>query len=63
MSELNTEQRLAVRLAELRLQRGWSLDELAVATGISRASLSRIERKARPALLLHCLTVCVLPTD
>ncbi|MGD9424209.1 helix-turn-helix domain-containing protein [Pantoea sp. NSTU24] len=44
MSELNTEQRLAVRLSELRLQRGWSLDDLAVATGISRASLSRIER-------------------
>ncbi|MFV9667716.1 helix-turn-helix domain-containing protein [Pantoea sp. KXB25] len=44
MSELNTEQRLAVRLSELRLQRGWSLDELSVATGISRASLSRIER-------------------
>ncbi|KAA5932137.1 MULTISPECIES: helix-turn-helix transcriptional regulator [Pantoea] len=44
MPELNTEQRLAVRLAELRLQRGWSLDELSVATGISRATLSRIER-------------------
>jgi len=39
-----TEQRLAARLAELRVQRGWSLDELATATGISRASLSRIER-------------------
>lgn len=39
-----TEQRLAARLAELRVQRGWSLDELATASGISRASLSRIER-------------------
>ncbi|MGC1044946.1 helix-turn-helix domain-containing protein [Pantoea agglomerans] len=59
MSELNTEQRLAVRLAELRLQRGWSLDELAVATGISRASLSRIERSetSPTAALLNRLCV------
>ncbi len=40
----STEQRLAQRLAELRLARGWSLEELAETTGISRASLSRIER-------------------
>ncbi|MEZ3498001.1 helix-turn-helix domain-containing protein [Pantoea sp. KPR_PJ] len=39
-----TEQRLAARLAELRTQRGWSLDDLATTTQISRASLSRIER-------------------
>ncbi|MBP2170485.1 transcriptional regulator with XRE-family HTH domain [Erwinia toletana] len=39
-----TEQRLAFRLAELRLEKGWSLEELAENTGISRASLSRIER-------------------
>jgi transcriptional regulator with XRE-family HTH domain len=36
--------RLAARLAALRLQQNWSLDELSVASGISRASLSRIER-------------------
>ncbi len=36
--------RLAERLGELRLQRGLSLDDLAAATGISRATLSRIER-------------------
>lgn len=45
MSELTlTEQRLAQRLAELRLEKGWSLEILADLTGISRASLSRIER-------------------
>lgn len=39
-----TEQRLAQRLALLRLKKGWSLEALAEITGISRASLSRIER-------------------
>jgi transcriptional regulator with XRE-family HTH domain len=38
------EERLAVRLAELRLERAWSLDELARRTGISRSTLSRLER-------------------
>ncbi|WP_431961660.1 helix-turn-helix domain-containing protein [Actinacidiphila sp. bgisy160] len=36
--------RLAARLAELRDERGWSLDELATRTGISRSTLSRLER-------------------
>ena len=36
--------RLAQRLAGLRTERGWSLDELAQASGISRATLSRLER-------------------
>lgn len=36
--------RLAQRLAALRTERGWSLDDLAQSTGISRATLSRIER-------------------
>jgi transcriptional regulator with XRE-family HTH domain len=38
------EARLAARLAALRDGRGWSLEELAARTGISRATLSRIER-------------------
>ena len=38
------EQRLAARLAALRTARGWSLDDLAAASGISRATLSRLER-------------------
>jgi transcriptional regulator with XRE-family HTH domain len=36
--------RLAQRLAELRQQRGWSLDELTGHSGISRSTLSRLER-------------------
>jgi len=37
------ERRLAASLAALRSERGLSLDELALRTGISRATLSRIE--------------------
>jgi transcriptional regulator with XRE-family HTH domain len=36
--------RLAARLARLRAERGWSLDQLAEASGVSRATLSRLER-------------------
>jgi transcriptional regulator with XRE-family HTH domain len=38
------DRRIAQRLAQLRADRGWSLDQLAEHTGISRATLSRIER-------------------
>ena len=38
------DQRLAARLAALRQQAGWSLEVLAARSGISRATLSRIER-------------------
>lgn len=37
------EKRLAARLSSLRSERGWSLDELAKRSSVSRASLSRIE--------------------
>lgn len=59
MSASDTDDRLAARLAELRVQRGWSLDDLAMATGISRASLSRIERAetSPTAALLNRLCV------
>jgi transcriptional regulator with XRE-family HTH domain len=40
----DVELRLAARLARLRAERGWSLDGLAERTGISRATLSRLER-------------------
>jgi|SRR5690349_767912 len=36
--------RLAARVAELRVARGWSLDDLATRTGVSRSTLSRLER-------------------
>jgi transcriptional regulator with XRE-family HTH domain len=38
------DERLAGRLSELRVERGWSLEELAGRTGISRSTLSRLER-------------------
>ena len=38
------DRRIAHRLASLRAERGWSLDSLAGRTGISRATLSRLER-------------------
>jgi transcriptional regulator with XRE-family HTH domain len=38
------ERRIAQRLAQLRTERGWSLEALAAQTGISRATLSRLER-------------------
>ena len=38
------EYRIANRLAELRAERGWTLETLAKRTGISRATLSRLER-------------------
>lgn len=38
------EQRIAKRLSSLRAEHGWSLEALAEKTGISRASLSRLER-------------------
>lgn len=36
--------RLAARLGELRTERGWSLDELSRRSGVSRSTLSRLER-------------------
>lgn len=47
-SEVNEEgqfeRQLAERLAALRTAAGWSLDELAAKSGVSRATLSRLER-------------------
>jgi transcriptional regulator with XRE-family HTH domain len=43
-AELEIEHRIARRLAALRAERGFSLEELAESTGISRATLSRLER-------------------
>ncbi|MBQ0926702.1 helix-turn-helix domain-containing protein [Saccharopolyspora endophytica] len=36
--------RLASRLVHLRTEQGWSLEELAQRTGVSRSTLSRLER-------------------
>ncbi|MCX5395411.1 helix-turn-helix domain-containing protein [Streptomyces sp. NBC_00102] len=40
----SADSRLADRLASLRAERGWSLDELSGLTGLSRSTLSRVER-------------------
>lgn len=58
------ELKLIRRLAVLREERGWSLDQLAKESGISRATLSRLERgESSPtaALLGRLCTVYGLP--
>lgn len=44
MDTQGIDQRLAARLRALRAERGWSLDELAGLSGVSRATLSRLEK-------------------
>ncbi|WP_419905314.1 helix-turn-helix domain-containing protein [Kiloniella sp.] len=45
MSEIdNNDRRLAERLKTLRAERGWSLEELAARSNVSRATLSRMEK-------------------
>lgn len=44
MEQGNLDQRLARRFASLRSAQNWSLDELAQKTGVSRTTLSRLER-------------------
>lgn len=64
MREGDFETKLVRRLAALREQRGLSLEELAAASGISRATLSRLERgESSPtaALLGKLCTVYGLP--
>lgn len=43
MNEADVDTRIAARLRNLRGERGWSLDELAKSSGVSRATLSRLE--------------------
>lgn len=38
------DRRLATRLLHLRTQRGWTMDDLSTRSGVSRATLSRLER-------------------
>jgi len=41
--EQSVDQRIATRLKALRLERGWSLNQLAERSSVSRATLSRLE--------------------
>lgn len=43
LDEASIDRRLAQRLRALRAERGWSLDDLAGRSGVSRATLSRLE--------------------
>lgn len=43
LPEATIDQRIAERIRALRNERGWSLDELARRSGVSRATLSRLE--------------------
>lgn len=43
MENLTIDQQIALRLKALRLERGWSLDDLASRSQLSRATLSRLE--------------------
>ncbi len=43
LEETSIDRRIAQRLRALRAERGWSLDELAQRSGVSRATLSRLE--------------------
>jgi transcriptional regulator with XRE-family HTH domain len=52
------EARIAQQLARLRAERGFSLDELAERTGISRASLSRLERSELSPTAAMLGTLC-----
>ncbi|MFE6668011.1 helix-turn-helix domain-containing protein [Streptomyces sp. NPDC057697] len=44
MDSGSVDARLAARLGALRTERGWSLEELARRSGVSRSTLSRLER-------------------
>jgi transcriptional regulator with XRE-family HTH domain len=52
------ERRIAGRLARLRAERGWSLEALAERTGISRATLSRLERSELSPTAAMLGTLC-----
>ncbi|MEU1125206.1 helix-turn-helix domain-containing protein [Streptomyces sp. NPDC005899] len=56
----SVDDRLAARLGLLRTERGWSLEELSKRTGVSRSTLSRLERgelSPTTAVLGHLCTV------
>jgi len=54
------ERRVAQRLAALRAERGWSLEDLAQQTGISRPTLSRLERcELSPTASMLC-RLCIV---
>jgi len=57
-SDVDIERRIAQQLATLRAEHGWSLDALAERTGISRATLSRLERSELSPTAAMLGTLC-----
>ncbi|RVU37775.1 XRE family transcriptional regulator [Hwanghaeella grinnelliae] len=58
--DTDIDRRLAERLRGLRLERGWSLDDLATRSGISRATLSRLENAAVSATAMVLGKLCAV---
>ena len=58
--DLDIERRIAQQLATLRAEHGWSLDALAERTGISRATLSRLERSELSPTAAMLGTLCTV---
>ena len=46
VDDASIDRRISQRVKDLRADRGWSLDELAALSGVSRATLSRLENAA-----------------
>jgi transcriptional regulator with XRE-family HTH domain len=59
-SAVEIERRIAQRLAQLRADRGWSLEALAERSGISRATLSRLERSELSPTAAMLGTLCTI---
>src|SRR5215510_1840961 len=58
--DLELERRIAQQLARLRGERSWSLETLAEKTGISRATLSRLERAELSPTAAMLGTLCTV---
>ena len=59
-ADQEVERRIAQRLARLRAEHEWSLDALAERTGISRATLSRLERSELSPTAAMLGTLCAV---
>lgn len=61
--KMEIDQMIAARLRQLRAERGWTLDQLAQASGVSRGMISKIERHESSATasllsrLAHALAI------
>lgn len=56
---MDIDKQIAGRLKRLRAQRGWSLEQLAGASGVSRAMISKIERGEASATAALLSRLCV----